>query len=42
MLNVLVPEVILNGAGIMSTKRQVIAARMPQLAGIGDKLKYYD
>ena len=37
MLNILVPEIILHGAGIMPVRRKVIAARMPQLVGMGDK-----
>src|SRR5207248_6366950 len=37
MLNVLVPEIILNGSGIMSARCEVIAARMPQLVGMADK-----
>jgi hypothetical protein len=37
MLNVLMPQIILNGAGIMPVRRQVIPARMPQLVGMGHK-----
>jgi hypothetical protein len=37
MLNVLMPQIILNGSGIMPLRREVIAARMPELVGIGHK-----
>ena len=37
MLNVLMPEVILNGPRIMPLRREVIAARMPELMRMGDK-----
>jgi hypothetical protein len=36
MLNVLVPQIILNGARIIPVRGQVIPARMPQLVGMGD------
>jgi len=31
MLNILMPQVILHGPGIMPLRREVIAARMPEL-----------
>jgi len=37
MLDVSMPQIILDGAGIMPVRRQVIAARMPQLMGMGHK-----
>ncbi len=37
MLNVLMPQIILNRSGIMSPRSQVIAARVPQLVGMGHK-----
>jgi hypothetical protein len=37
MLNVLMPQIILNGSGIMPLRREVIAARMPELVGMGHK-----
>jgi hypothetical protein len=37
MLNVLMPQIILNGPGIMPPRRQIIAARMPELVGMGHK-----
>jgi hypothetical protein len=37
MLNVLMPQIILNGPGIMPPRCQVIAARMPELVGMGYK-----
>ena len=37
MLNVFVPQIILDGPGIMPTRRQVIATRMPQLVRMGHK-----
>ena len=37
MLNILMPQVILNGSGIMSLRREVIATRMPELVGMGHK-----
>src|SRR5712671_692190 len=37
MLNVLVPEIILNGAGIMPPRRQVVAAGMAELVRMGHK-----
>jgi hypothetical protein len=35
MLNVLMPQIILNGPGIMPLRREVIAARMPELVRMG-------
>ena len=37
MLNVLMPQIILNDPGIMPLRRQVIAARMPELVRMGTK-----
>ena len=39
MLNIFMPQIILNGPGIMPLRRQVIATRMPELVGMGDKGK---
>jgi hypothetical protein len=37
MLNILMPQLILHGLGIMPPRREVIAARMPELVGMGRK-----
>jgi hypothetical protein len=37
MLNILMPQIILNRPGIMPPRCQVIAARMPELVGMGYK-----
>ena len=41
MLNILMSQIILDGSGIMPLRREVIAARMPELMGMGHKEEHY-